>query len=315
VRLRFKILIAATLVLIAAWSAAWFYAAGQLEATLRETRDRVRDTGGELLCADEEVRGYPFRIGVFCSRVAYENPSSGLGLRTGELRSAAQLYRPGRLVGELESPLALTGPAGTLEADWNSMRGSTSLGLNGPERFSLAGNDVIAKGPEGTVQMSNFQFHGLKINDDDARYAVVMLDTDLPGVENIPSFDLRSEMLLDNAWQRLLAEPDVLQLARANGLTGRLNRFAFAAQGGGRLRLSGPFTITSSGILSGNFQIEVEKIEALASAFETRFSFLRDYMPALAAMGRLGNTRATLNVRNGQASLGIIPLGPIPPLF
>ncbi|MGO7902907.1 DUF2125 domain-containing protein, partial [Rhizobium ruizarguesonis] len=55
-------------------------------------------------CSDIEFRGYPFRIGLFCSKIYVDDNVNGVSATFGALRSAAQVYSPGNIVWERDSP-------------------------------------------------------------------------------------------------------------------------------------------------------------------------------------------------------------------
>ena len=59
-------------------------------------------------CVNLTARGFPFRIGLFCDRVAFEQPSAAMTLSAGAFRSAGQIYDPMRLVAELDGPAKIT---------------------------------------------------------------------------------------------------------------------------------------------------------------------------------------------------------------
>jgi hypothetical protein len=54
------------------------------------------------------VRGYPFRLEVFCTALDVARPAEGLTVKAGAFRSAAQVYEPRRVYAELDSPVAVT---------------------------------------------------------------------------------------------------------------------------------------------------------------------------------------------------------------
>ncbi len=56
------------------------------------SRRRPRSVSGE--CGDIAFKGYPFRIGLFCSKVTVDDSQNGVSASFGELRSAAQSIIP-----------------------------------------------------------------------------------------------------------------------------------------------------------------------------------------------------------------------------
>jgi len=69
-------LIAAPLAIVVAlgvaWTALWFYAAGEAEKRLNDWQEQQAQGGRVFTCASRSVGGYPFRIEVTCAGVAAE---------------------------------------------------------------------------------------------------------------------------------------------------------------------------------------------------------------------------------------------------
>ena len=60
------------LALVAAWTALWFYAAGQAKAEMAAWRERERQAGRQQDCASLSVGGYPMGIEVRCVGAGFE---------------------------------------------------------------------------------------------------------------------------------------------------------------------------------------------------------------------------------------------------
>ena len=69
-------LIAAPLAIVialgVAWTALWFYAAGEAEKRLNDWQEQQANGGRVFTCASRSVGGYPFRIEVTCAGVSVE---------------------------------------------------------------------------------------------------------------------------------------------------------------------------------------------------------------------------------------------------
>src|SRR5262249_32295565 len=59
-------------VLAAAWTALWFYAAARADAEIALWREREQQTGRAQDCASQSIGGYPFRIEVRCGGASFE---------------------------------------------------------------------------------------------------------------------------------------------------------------------------------------------------------------------------------------------------
>ena len=149
---------AVVVVLAAAWSALWFYAAARAEADLAAWREKERQAGRTQHCASQSIGGYPFRIEVRCDGAGLQlNGAPTLQLKLPTAVVAAQVYDPKLLIGEFTGPLEISeaGRPPAAIVNWNlgqaSVRGlpsrveRASLVLVGPtvRAPSLAGDDAV----------------------------------------------------------------------------------------------------------------------------------------------------------------------------
>lgn len=100
--------------LVAAYSGAWFYLARQLESRGAFLISDLANRNVHADCEEMEVKGYPFRLGVFCNSVSADDQLHSASLSTGSFRSAAQIYRPNHIVSELDSPVKISMGDGSL---------------------------------------------------------------------------------------------------------------------------------------------------------------------------------------------------------
>lgn len=108
----------------------------EADGSERHCPSQARSVSGE--CGDIAFKGYPFRIGLFCSKVTVDDKENGVSASFGELRSAAQVYNPGHIVWELDSPAEIRSAHGlTISAAWQNMQSSIVTKLNGIDRSSL----------------------------------------------------------------------------------------------------------------------------------------------------------------------------------
>lgn len=130
----------------AGWTAAWNYAAGQVESTIAGWREREAKIGRIYTCAEQTIGGFPFRINVHCSdpSAEFRSMQPAALLKWKDLHVTASVFSPKRLVAELTGPLAM-GPPGqspNIAARWQQAT-VTMLGLpTAPERVTLALDDT-----------------------------------------------------------------------------------------------------------------------------------------------------------------------------
>lgn len=309
------------------WSAAWTWAAGALEERFAGASRQIAQRGGSLDCPGREIRGFPFRIGVFCNRFAYASPGGG-AIEAGALRSAAQLYAPGRLVGELDGPAIVALPdLGRHELAWEAARISGRAGLSGLQAFSLqlreprlaAASDL----PLGAA--SQAQFH-LRRNPDAPADLDVAFSGD--GVEpargEIAAFSLSGDLRLTGLAGELRPGFDLAAHVRENGLQGEARSLTLSPAAGGRLELSGPISIDPNGVVDADAELVASEPALLAEFFAAAFPDRREEIEAgarllaglfPAAGENAGTASVRITIRRGRIVFGLIPLGELPPLW
>lgn len=117
------------LLLIAGWTALWFFARYEAVATFARWRVAERSFGRAWTCPDERVSGFPFGITLACDHPTFKGPV-GDGLFDGSiagLAADARLYFPTNVVVTLTGPLQMTEVAGPRRVDASWSDGTLSL--------------------------------------------------------------------------------------------------------------------------------------------------------------------------------------------
>jgi hypothetical protein len=118
------------------WAVLSWRAGQEMDAWLQ----READLGRAWSCPDRGIAGFPFRIEVTCTDATFTGMSEGRALKgkVARVHSVAQIYNPGHVIVEVESPLVVEAAGGDrLEVDWllgrASILGKPGAGL---DRFS-----------------------------------------------------------------------------------------------------------------------------------------------------------------------------------
>ena len=316
----------AILVAMLVYSGLWWGAAGALEKKLVEILGGDNPAAIQAQCTDMAVGGFPFRLGVTCTKLAIDDHFHGLSASFGAFRSAAQVYAPGHVLWELEGPGQVRSSLGfALALQWAQMRSSLSAGLSGLGRSSIEAKDLrsllTAKANGETVETKapHAEAH-VRRSGEDLDLAALVKDAvlalrDQPPV--LPPLSASLDMTLIGKAKYLDLEGD-----RGEGLygsKGEIRRFV-ADMGEGRvLTLSGPVSVGTDGMLSGEFHVEVEGIKAWQETLRQAFPDERETIDnAGNVLGALFSGKdkgsADLTVTDGVVSLGIFPIAVLPPL-
>lgn len=303
-------------VVLVGYGIGWTYLADRLLGETQSTLAKLNRNGVEADCASADVRGFPFRMGLFCERVHYADSRQGISVEAGAFRSAAQIYDPARLVGEIDGPADLTLPdLGTYRLDWENLQASTRLATGLPSRSSLAGRTVtvtrdgapLASYAEGSAHM--------RTRDADLDIAgnveALTLDPGLTDGRKVPPFGADLDVSVTDGVA--LVERGTRSL---RGVAGTLTLAQIRTPDGGSISLTGPYSIGQDGLIDARLTVAV----ARARSFE---SFLSELLPeyreqigqALSAMSILGDGASLpLTIEKGRAAIAFIRLGDLPPL-
>lgn len=329
---KFGLFIAA---LFALWFGGWFafasYADGEIAKVIRSVSDR----GIEIACQNREMRGFPFRIGVHCDTLDVAHKRDVFRIKSGAVRTAAQLYAPGEMIAEIDGPFKTWPNGRELDANWSNMRLFLDANFSGGfDLASLTFSDFVSSLDQFKIDVGKGAVHfrptpqageGSKGVSLDGAANLSNLAARLPGV-TIPPAGFEVDATLEEGYQDLVVRRRPLRAVIRDGAMFEFRNLALSLPDGGRLAFAGPLEIGSDGLLSGKIRVGVSKPESVsrwAGAIDPRLA----QMVGLIAQGVAGMGKPTrfgtvevpsiiITIDRGQARMGFIQLGdPIAPLF
>lgn len=318
---RFLWLAVFIVVLFGGYSALWFYAAGKLETIAGAAMAKFGRVGRSAECTNLMVRGYPFRMGLFCDGVRYEDPRRQVAASAAAFRSAAQVYNPFHVVAELDGPASITLPqTGPLSLSWQNLRASTVLAKDLPDRASVEADAFAAQGLFGGVadtilaNIGHAEGH-MRRNGADLDLAGSFADAKLNPVLTkeiaLPPLAGEADLTIIGGTDLRRFDADSLR-----GRSGTIRTLALSTGDTAGLWIAGPFAFSAEGVLTGDFKVTIRNPKALAAQlaemFPDRAGQIKAATMGLAAIGE--SLTLPLKVADGKATLGFIPLGEIPPL-
>lgn len=306
--------------LFGGYSAGWFYLAGQAQQRAEATVRALNTDGRRASCENLEVRGFPFRIGVFCRSILYVDQREGVSVRGGALRTAAQIYAPRQIVAELDAPAFLELPGLLpLALSWESLRASTRIEGRTPERLSLEATNIAAShdgalnGAAALGTAESGEFHMRRREGDldlawrfaGARPASGEGDATaaLPPLDGFADIAVTQGAVRD--WREGL-----------RGASGEIRQLEFSTADGASLAISGPASVRPDGLLDAQLQLTLrggaELGRVLAAIFPEAADEIAMGFSALASLGEA--TTLPLNISAGRMRLGFFSIGDLPPL-
>ena len=311
---RFAWLAFAIIAAIGLYTAGWFYLADRMEDDVARVIGEARDRGAEADCTRAQARGYPFRIGLFCDGVAYADRKAGISLSGTGLRSAAQIYQPDRIVGELDT-LSIDLARAGLGVDLSDIRYSTRLASPLPELVSVAGTRLAAAEASGArlAAASAAQAHMRPRGEDlDIAGSVsqLRLEKQSGAPPDLPPLDAAWDLTLEQGVALLQTSPDSLR-----GMSSEIRNITVKSGTAG-IVVSGPFAVDRAGLIDATLTIAISDPSALIAILRQVFPDMRPQLgqaeALLAAMG--DNPRLPLSISKGEMQMGFFSVGRIPPL-
>ncbi|OCW58271.1 DUF2125 domain-containing protein [Hoeflea olei] len=302
------------------WTAGWFVLAAQAERHLPETLARITGAQATASCDDPEIRGYPFRFGLFCRSLSYANAAEGLTATAGPLRSAAQVYNPGHAVAEIDGPLAVQGPGLAARVDWQLLQASVVADTTGIARASLDSRTVyIDLDGAGLSQKLAIEAERLVAH---ARKNGADLDLALQadGLHTLFLGGLTTKAAVLEA--TVAGRADVLDIPYTPVFPpyqAMIHRFSIALDDSASLEFTGPVEVGADGLLSGKLDVTLRnpgRLVDLAAQLDPELgAMLGRLAPLMASLdSKPGDDGITLplSIADNRVSLGIFPLGTLP---
>lgn len=306
---------------IGLYTAGWYYAAGRLLDRTQAELAALGGDGNRAVCETPAVHGYPFRIGLYCGATYVERPALGVAVSTGAFRSAAQIYDPRHIVAEVDSPARVTlGGMMPLDVDWEVLRSSARLARPLPEIVSVEARKVraVADMP-GSVGSPAFVADRLELHlrpnagdlDAAVRFEALEPGRFVLGDGVVPPLSGLVDVTAADGIERLLARRGELR-----GLSLTVRQAEVRTASGAGLTVTGTIAVGQDGLVDAKLTLGALKAQELAPVLAAAFPAEADRIrTAFAGLATLGETPSLpLTITRGQAYLGFIPLGALPPL-
>ena len=315
---------------IAVYSVGWYFAAEFIRKQIIAFMSGENPSAVVASCEDTTLGGYPFRFRLNCASVTIEDHHQGVSTSFGALRAAAQVYAPGHIIWELDGPSVTRSSLGfTSTVDWSSLQSSLVLATEGVDRSSVEVKDVTATvtapASPGPVRLTapHFESH-VRRQEGNLDFASLIRDAQItlgsPDAGNLLELPpLSSSIDVTLTGKGALLDPREAPKQRLYGTTGQIRRFVTDLGEGRVMTISGPIAVGEDGLVSGQLNIEIEGLEGWATTAKQLYpeqgETIDDAMKVLAILfGGQNNGNAQLTIREGRVSLGLIPLGRLPPL-
>jgi len=268
-------------VLAAAWSGFWFYAAREAEARINDWQAQQAKAGRVFSCGSQAVGGYPFRIEVRCANAAAElkDTQPPLALKLKEILLVAQVWDPKHLIAEFTGPLTVADPgqAPYVNATWTLAQASVRGTPATPERAAIAADDLrltsAAPGNPPLFEAKHAEFHarvqfGSWPHNPAIDLAVTLNAATAPALGPYTRDPLDADILaVLHGMKDLAPKPLPARLREWQAAGGRLEvQKARVSQGEALATATGTLALSQRGRLDGALQLNVAGLEKFMPA-------------------------------------------------
>jgi hypothetical protein len=315
---RIQVLMAAIIVATIAYTGAWFWFGSQL---VKGTETAISDAaikGQIIICEQPTAKGYPFRMGLTCAKTSFADPVQNVKLEAGAFRSAAQVYQPRHVIGELDGPLSIT--ANNLipmTVNWALAHASFSGSGGLPSRVSVEiEKPVVSETKAPTQLIGSANLAGFHMRQGENNQIDLASTIDAALFKDAPAFNFSSDASISGATRfeaALNSGKPLVDVLRGN--QGEIRDVNLTFITGGSLSISGPFSLSEAGLISGTFSVKASQAGALIdnlSKVGIALGAAANNLTAIKAMAINDRFNLSITVKDGNAALGFIPLGKIP---
>ncbi len=323
--------------LVLLWCGYWFASDRIAVGAMRDLVASLAADGRAIDCAQDTTGGFPFSLDLDCGQASFHDTRAGMAVGLTRLTATAPIYWPGSVTAALSAPMAIDGPGPgvSFNANWTRAVADAEAGLSGLSRIVFELNDlaVAAKPDAQNPPFSKLVASRARIAAEPAggdAYHFALSADDLQirlkkggkGGE-LPALAVEMDVTAHDFGGSLGTNPRGAILAwLARGGTVDVKRLLIAL-GQSSANASGTLRLSPNGLLSGDLNVRLTGLKQLPKTIgKLRSGSETQVKQLIAAAGMFtkpveGNKEASdapVTIRNGVVSIGVIPVGTIPPL-
>jgi hypothetical protein len=318
------------------WSGYWSATSRLASAAIERATAAVAAGGDVIGCDGDALGGFPLRLDLSCQHATFHGPGEEMSAAIDMVAASAPLYRPGHVEATAGGPFVFDAPGRgiALSATWKRATADVDAGIRGVKRAALEldGLKVVRTGDSAHVPFIGLgadraRFAATPAADgayDFASLADGMQLVQRPN-QNLPPFDTEARITALNFGPALGSDPSrTFATWLAGGGAMRVDQLSFTI-GRTSIAANGTLSISKEGLLSGVLTLRFAGLDALPDlADQVQPGSRKDVSNAVVAItavtlpvpgGADGPARQTvLFIRDGFVSVGLIPIGKIPPI-
>ncbi|MCB1487801.1 MAG: DUF2125 domain-containing protein [Bauldia sp.] len=326
---------AVVLLIVLLWCGYWF--AVNLIATnaIGGLIASMAANGRTVDCTTDTTGGFPLSLDLDCTQPHFSDAGADMAVGLSRLTATAPVYSPGSVAASLSSPMAFSAPVRgyAYDASWERAVAEADAGLSGLKRVTFELDELAVTAKPDTQQKPPFSrltasraelvaepagrgAYRFYLSADDLQTRV-RKGSDLPLIS--AEFDITAE----DVGKSLGTDPRrTLREWLDRGGTVNVNDLVVTL-GGTTAHAGGTLELSDAGLLSGRLDVRLTGLNKLAKAVGKIRPGAENQVKQLVTAASMvtkpveGQPEARdvpLVIQNGVVSVGVVPVGTIPPL-
>lgn len=306
------------------YAVGWNIASSRLTDKLLSAMAGMDATGREVDCRNPQKGGFPLSVSLTCEALKADDVEHGVSSSLGPVTASMSLFSPTSIATSAKGPLEIRSAAGLLLGEWQD--------LTADVRFGATGMNALKTDATGLKATFTAPVGERNLQIDTARLSVFAEGRDGDLAAGLSGEGVRlarngtalpvPPMKIDGAL-RLFERADLIgrfDRQALYGASGAVERLTADLGEGRSLSVSGPFSVSANGLLSGQVRLEARNVAAWIAAAQTALPEFADLIETggglLRSMAKGGpDLSIDLTLKNGKVLVaGFIPVGEIPPL-
>ncbi|RCL00861.1 MAG: hypothetical protein JSC189_000954 [Candidatus Tokpelaia sp. JSC189] len=324
---RWFVILATIALLMIIYSAFWYVMAGLMQGRVSARLRSSEQYGIIAHCENLHKTGYPFQIGMACDKLTWSGLLAGFSFASNLFVASAPVYAPHWISLHVTVPVTLKlSGLKLLQGQWKGMQFDTNLDNCRLRNIvftidQLVFKDVTAANFEKPIAADLIRLDAdsrddkfnIRLSFDKLMLPVVVSDSG----REFPRMDGAVELMLDDV-DHLSMLPGSLLINWRKRYFGTLSKAVLSMESGGQLTISGPFSVSAEGVLSGQFTVAFSNSGAIMRTIRNFFpEQARTLEIAFFALNNMSKNvkddpQIIFNIENGKARVGFIKLGDIP---
>ncbi|SHM94223.1 DUF2125 domain-containing protein [Roseibium suaedae] len=316
---------------MALWSGGWFLLKDRLQDEIGNRLAAMSDRGIQASCRDLSIAGFPFRFEVSCAPFLMDT-ATGLSLSLPGLRTVALVYNPWHVILEAKGPGHFSSLPLELEGNgsWKTGRASARYSFSALKAadfsFENPSWSVDGDGFVSEVSAEQLEFHLREVSGEagDVEAFLSLDQATSPLAPFLPApVDLKVHASIPGGASLMAGQPLSLTASEWK-VPVKLHQFHISS-GSLEVKATGDVTMDTDGFLTGALQVELTDIDGMAALAaslvpegSSTASTIKGAATAFGHAQKQENGKQVvllpLTLNKSRVSIGLIPLGTLPPL-